>query len=108
MNGKETTELIYAGPTDMYTMPYMRELGSYLCQTSLLRKDFKIKGIVGSSGQKDQISFESLIHQINDARTAGYSDNEIVGGVLKATLPNLCLKNVLETMQPIKVNGSAL
>ena len=57
----------------MYTMPYMRELGSYLGQTSLLRKDFKI-----------------------------------VVGVLKAMLSYLCLKNVLETMQPIKVNGSAL
>ena len=92
----------------MYTMPYMRELGSYLGQTSLLRKDFKIRGIVGNSGQKDQISFASLIHQINDARIAGYSDNEIVVGVLKAMLSYLCLKNVLETMQPIKVNGSAL
>ena len=35
----------------------MRELGGYLGQTSLLRKDFKIRGIISNSGQKDRISF---------------------------------------------------
>ena len=80
-------------------MSYMRELGSYLGQTSLLRKDFKIRGIIGNSGQKDRINFVSLTHQINDGRTTGYSDYEILGGVLKAMSPNLHLRNVLETME---------
>ena len=40
----------------------MRELGGYLGETSLLRKDFKIRGIIGNSGQKDRISFVSLTH----------------------------------------------
>ena len=101
LDGKKTAEQIYVGPTGgMYTMPYMRELGGYLGQTNLLRRDFKISGIIGNSGQKDRISFASLTYQINDDRTAGYSDHEIVVGVLKTTmLPNLRLRNVLETMQ---------
>ena len=40
---KKTVEQVYVGPTgDMYSMSYMRELNSYLGQTSLLRKNFKI------------------------------------------------------------------
>ena len=79
LDGKKTAEQVYVGPTGvMYTMPYMRELGGYFGQTSLLIKDFKIRGIIGNSGQKDQISFVSLTNQINDGRTAGYNDNEIV------------------------------
>ena len=100
LNGKKTAEQVYVGPTwGMYTMSYMRELGSYLGQTSLLRKDFKIRGIIGNSGQKDRINFVSLTHQINDGRTTGYSDYEILGGVLKAMSPNQHLRNVLETME---------
>ena len=76
LDRKKTAEQVYVGPTGgMYTMPYMRELGGYIGQTSLLRKDFKVRGIIGNSGQKDRISFVSLTHQINDGQTAGYSDN---------------------------------
>ena len=58
---KKIAEQVYVG---MHTMPYMRELGGYLGQTSLLRKNFKIRGIIGNSGQKNRISFGSLTHQI--------------------------------------------
>ena len=85
-------------------MPYMRELGGYRGQTSLLGKDFKIRGIIGNSGQKDRINFVSLTRQINDGRTAGYSNNEIVEGVLKAVSPNLCLRNVLETIEGLSLD----
>ena len=57
LDGKKTAEQVYVGPTGgMYTMPYMRELGGYLGQTCFLRNDFKIRGIIGNSGQKDRIS----------------------------------------------------
>ena len=55
-DGMKTAEQVYADPTGgMYTMPYVRELGGYLGQTSLLRKDFKIRGKNGNYGQRDQI-----------------------------------------------------
>ena len=88
-------------------------VGGYLDQASWLRKDFKIRGIIGNLRQKGRISFVSLTYQINDFRTAGYNNNEVVGGVLKAISPNLCLRNVLEGLssrfvQPVTINGSAL
>ena len=46
-------------------VPSLREVG-YLSQASLLRKDFKIRGIVGNPGQKD-----SLIYQIIVAKSSG-------------------------------------
>ena len=46
----------------------------------------------------------SLAHQINDDRTVCYGNNEIVDYVLKATLPDLCLRNVLETMESLSLD----
>ena len=107
-------------------------VGCYPGETSLLKKEFKIWGIIDNSWKKDPIIFVSLRHQINDGRTAGYSENAIAGGVLKKMSTNLRLRNVLETVeglsfdsllrfykilrrrrwhrfiQPINVNGSAL
>ena len=51
-----------------------RELG-YLSQTSLFRKDFKTRGTLENPGQKDRLSFVSLIHQINDGKSSDHSDN---------------------------------
>ena len=51
-------------------VPSLREVG-YLSQASLLRKDFKIRGIVGNPGQKDKLSFFSLIYQIIVAKSSG-------------------------------------
>ena len=48
----------------------LRELG-VLKKTSLLRKDFKIKGQIGEIGQRDKISHVSPVHQINEAKLSG-------------------------------------
>ena len=78
--GKTDTGTL-AAATGMTYMPFTRQLGSEsLNQTSLLRKDFKIRGVIGNAGQKDRLSFVSLSHQINNGRTAGYSEKEIVAG----------------------------
>ena len=106
-DGKKTAEKVYVGATgDMYTIRYMRELGSYLGQTNLSRKNFKVTRIISSFGHKDQISFVSLAHQINDGRTAAYNDNEIVRGVLKAKSPNLRLRNILEIVEGLTLDTS--
>ena len=42
--------------------------------------------------------------RVNDGRTAGYSDSEVVGGVLKAISPNLHLRNVLEKMEDLTLD----
>ena len=47
-------------------------------QISLLKKDIKIRGVISNAGQNDRLSFVSLSHQINDGRTARYSDKETI------------------------------
>ena len=61
----------------MAYMPSIRELG-YLIQISLLKKGIKIRGVISNAGQNDRLSFVSLSHQINDGRTARYSDKEMI------------------------------
>ena len=46
-------------------------------QTSLLKKDFNFRGVIGIAEQKD---FVSLSHEINDERTPRYSEKEIIAG----------------------------
>ena len=48
-----------------------------LNQTSLLWKDFQIRGVISNAGQKDWLSFVSLSHQIHDGRTTGYSEKAV-------------------------------
>ena len=38
----------------------------------------------------------SLMHQINEAKSAGYDQDEIVNEVIRAMVPSLTLRNVLE------------
>ena len=39
----------------------------------------------------------SLMHQINEAKSAGYDQDEIVNEVIRAMVSSLTLRNVLET-----------
>ena len=63
----------------MTHMHFIREL-RYLNQTSLLRQDIKIRGVISNVGQNDRLSFVSLSHQIDDGGTARYSEKEIIAG----------------------------
>ena len=77
-------------------MNILRELG-VLKKTSLLRKVFRVKGSIGEAGQKEKFTYVSLMHQINEAKAAGYDQDEIVNGVIRAMVPSLTFRNVLET-----------
>ena len=66
-----------AASTGMTYMPSIGQLG-YLNETSLLRKDFKIRRVIDSARIKGRLSFVRLSHQTNDGRTAGYSEKEII------------------------------
>ena len=65
--------------TGMIYMPFIRMLG-YLNQTSLLRKDFKIRRAPCNTEPKDCLSFVSLSRQINNGKTTEYSEMEIMVG----------------------------
>ena len=75
-----------------------------LKKTSLLRKEFRVKGSTGEAGQKEKLTYVSLMHQINEAKAAGYDQDEIVNGVIRAMVPSLTLRNVLETTTDLNLD----
>ena len=81
----------------------LRELG-VLKKTSLLRKEFRVKGSIGEAGQKEKLTYVSLMHQINEAKAAEYDQDEIVNGVIRAMVPCLTLRNVLETTTDLNLD----
>ena len=66
-----------------------------------LRRDFKIMGVIGGEEQKDQLSFVSLIRQIDAGLEKGYKEREIIAAVIRAISPSLKLRSYLETMKEV-------
>ena len=71
-------------------MNILRELG-VLKKASLLRKEFRVKGSIGEADQKEKLTYVSLMHQINEAKAAGYDQDEIVNGIIRTMAPSLTL-----------------
>ena len=64
---------------------------------SILKRDFRIVGMVGAQGQKEQLSYVSLSKQVEKWQ-GGYSEKELVNGLIKYIVPGLLLKDYLEAM----------
>ena len=84
-------------------MNILQELG-VLKKTSLLKKEFWVKGSIGEVGQKEKLTYVSLVHQINEFKAAGYDQDEIVSIVIRAMVPNLTLRNTLETTADLNLD----
>ena len=54
-------------------------------------KDFKIRGTIEEVGQKNKLSYVSLLKQIEEGKDKGYSDKEIVSAVVKDINPGIYL-----------------
>lgn len=61
-----------------------------------IKREFKISGQIGVEGQKDNLPFTSLIHQIEGGLVKGYTEAEIVEAVIKSVRPSLKLRSYLE------------
>ena len=68
-----------------------------LSKTNMLRQEFKVRGQIGEPGQRDKLTYVSLMHQIRDAHAAGYKEDKIVSRVINCMVPSLTLRGVLET-----------
>ena len=44
------------------------------------------------------------MHQIDETQEAGYEESEIVSSVIRAMIPRLTLRNVLESMPNLLLN----
>lgn len=62
----------------------------------MLRREFKIMGQIGEGGQKDKLSYTSLVHQINAGLRKGHPEQEVIEAVIRAISPGLHLRNMLE------------
>ncbi|XP_038138753.1 uncharacterized protein LOC119782060 [Cyprinodon tularosa] len=65
-------------------------------QEVTLRREFKISGQIGESGQKDKLSYLSLVRQIENGIEKGHPETEIVEAVIRAISPGMPLRDMLE------------
>ena len=63
---------------------------------SMFRREFRIIGQVGEAGQKDKLSYVSLIRQVEAGLERGYSEKEIVNAIINAISPGLQIRSYLE------------
>lgn len=69
-----------------------------------VRRDFKVCGQIGESGQKDKLSFTNLMHQVDKGLRRGHSEAEIIEAVIKAISPGLSLRNMLEIKRDLTLS----
>lgn len=69
-----------------------------LDMSKVFRRDFKVKGQIGSPGDGNaHLSFISLVRQIESAVKKGYDEEEIVEAVIQSICPGLPLRSYLES-----------
>ena len=66
-------------------------------------REFKINGKIGTPGQKEKLSFMSLIYQMNSGIEKGFSERNICEAVVKSISPDLPLRNYLEGKQTMDI-----
>lgn len=69
-----------------------------------LRREFKIMGQIGESGQKEKLSYLSLVRQIEVGLEKGHAETEIVEAVIRAVGPGLPLRDMLEIKRGLTLN----
>ena len=67
----------------------------------ILKRVLKIIGQIGEPGQKDKLSFVSLVRQIEGALRKGYKSVEVVDAVVRAINPGMRLRSYLEGLDDL-------
>ena len=81
-------------PVDHTSDAVVKTLGSTLKKA--LQKDFKIRGSIGSPGQKDKLTFSSLAYQINKGLKKQHTDDDICDEVIRVCDGGSPLRPILE------------
>ena len=74
-----------------------------MCPTNALSKDFRIIDQVGQSGNKDKLAFSGLCRQIDEGLSKGYTEREVISGVLNAISPASGLSGYLNTVKDLSL-----
>ena len=94
-----------AKPDDMDVLTLLKSLEETLSKTAL-KNEFRISGTIGptnTKGDKSYLSYISLIHQLETGHRLPYTDDEIIGGVIRAMSPGLRIRTVIGTLANIKL-----
>ncbi len=70
-----------------------------------LRREFKICGQIGESGQRDKLSYLSLVRQIELGIEKGHTQTEVVEAVIRAVSPGLPLRDMLEIKRGLTLSA---
>lgn len=71
--------------------------------SKVLKRDFKIHGVVAGDNFKDGLSYVSLARQIDAGIKAGYKESEIIEAVIRAVSPSLQLRSYLEMIPDLSL-----
>ena len=69
----------------------------------MLKRDFKIHGVVAGDNFKDGLSYVSLARQIDAGIKAGYKESEIIEAVIRPVSPSLQLRSYLEMIPDLSL-----
>ena len=64
---------------------------------SQFKREFKVNGTISDSRAQNKLAFCGLIRQLNAAMGNGYTEAEVVDGVIKAMVPGSAMHSYLET-----------
>ncbi|XP_035264283.1 uncharacterized protein LOC118222647 [Anguilla anguilla] len=78
--------------------------GATLAPEVTIKKEFKIWGQIGEGGQKEKLSYTSLLHQINGGLRKRYTDSEVIEAVIRAIIPGLPLRSMLESKSDLTIS----
>ena len=69
-----------------------------------MRREFRIIGQIGEAGQRDKLSYTSLINQIEAGQRKGHGESEIIEAVTRAVSPGLHLREMLEIKRDVTLH----
>lgn len=78
---------------------------SHMLPEVTLRREFKICGQIGESGQRDKLSYLSLVRQIEIGAEKGHAESEITEAVIRAVSPGLPIRDMLEIKRGLTLSS---
>lgn len=70
-----------------------------------LRREFQICGPIAEAGQREKLSYTSLMNQIKSGLRKGHSEAEIIEAVTRVVSPGLHLRDMLEIKRDLTLSS---
>lgn len=70
----------------------------------MLKREFKIHGVIARDDFTDGLSFVSLARQIDAGIKQGYKESDVIEAVIRAVNPSLELRSYLEMIQDLPLS----